>query len=207
MPMCGGHAQWLMLRYAVAGPAAGTQIVETLMVNLVTTLFREFLHICLFKKAPQDLPASGSLLGVTLVASTVASLIVARSGLPWGSAAQSAVAETLFMVAIIYLLVKIQGHPARWLQTVTAVAGTNIVLVVISLPLLVWLLSAQSAEADATVPALLFLGLIIWNVMILGHIFRHALSTYFPLGVLVALGYYSLSVIILNWLVPAPGSG
>ena len=176
------------------------------MLTLVTTLFREFLNICLFKQAPQDLPASGSLLGVTLAGSTLASLVVARSSLAWAGAAQSAVAETLFMVAVIYLLLQVQGHPARWLQTVTAVAGANIVLVVISLPLLLWLLSVRATNMDATVPALLFLGLIIWNVMILGHIFRHALSTYFPLGVLVALGYYSLSVVLMNWLVPVPAS-
>ena len=177
------------------------------MLNLITTLFREFLNICLFKKAPQDLPASSSLLGVMLVASTIASLIVARSGLGWPDVVQSAVAETLYMVTAIYVLLKLQGRQLRWSQTVTAMAGTNVVLVVISLPILVWLLSARSAEADATLPSLLFLGLIIWNVLILGHIFRHAFSTYFPLGVLVALGYYSLSILIMNWLVPAPASG
>lgn len=183
------------------------EAAKALMLNLLTTLFRVFLDICLFRKAPQDLPASGSLLLVTLLASAAGSLILARSSLSWSGAAQSALAETVFMTGAIYLMLKLQNRPARWLQTVTAVAGTNVVLVIISLPLLLWLLSAQAGEFDATLPALLFLGLIVWNVMILGHIFRHALSTYLPLGVLVALGYYSLSIVLLNWLVPAPASG
>lgn len=177
------------------------------MLKLVTTLFREFLNICLFKRAPQELPASYPLLLTSLVASAAGSLIVARSGLDWADALRSALAETLLMLGIIYLMLKLHGHPARWLQTVTAVAGTNAVLVIISLPLLFWLLTVQQRQAEATLPALLFLGLVVWNLAVLGHIFRHALSTYLPLGMLAAFGYYLLSIMLVNWLVPATAAG
>lgn len=172
------------------------------MANFLFRLFDAFLAICLFRRAPQELPASTTLLGLVLLASMVASLVLARSSLSWSLAFVSAVVETLFMVAAVYLILRLQGLTGRWLKTVTAIAGTNVVLVIISLPLLVWLLLAQNQQMNTSLPGLLFLCLIIWNVMILGHIFRHALSTYFPLGVVVALGYYSLSIAMLNWLLP-----
>lgn len=177
------------------------------MLSMLTKLFRDWVEICLFRRAPQDLPAAGILLVVALLASTLAGVAVARSSLDWPAAVLSAVLETLFMAAIIYPILALQGYTERWLQTVTAVAGTNAVLVMLSLPLLAWLLRSQALEQDATVPALLFLGLIGWNVMVLGHIFRHALSTVLPLGVLVALVYYSASIAFVNWLIPAPVNG
>ena len=177
------------------------------MFNLITTLFREFLNICLLKRAPQDLPASQGLFLITLVASFTGSMLVASSGMAWPAAAQSAVLETLFMLAAIYAMLVIYGRPARWLQTVTAIAGTNTVLVVISLPLLMWLLTLREQQMDATVPSLLFLGLVFWNLLVLGHIFRHALSTYLPVGVMTALGYYLLSIMLVNWLAPTTVTG
>lgn len=176
------------------------------MANLFIRFFREFLDICLFRRAPQDLPASNTLLGLAVLLSACGSLVLARSSLAWPRAAASAFIETLFMLAAVYLILTLQGLTGRWLKTVTAVAGTNAVLIIISLPLLAWLLAAQNQDMNSSLPGLLFLCLIIWNVMVLGHIFRHALSTYFPLGVLVALGYYSLSIMVLNWLVPTTGT-
>jgi len=193
-----------MLSAVSGGPANQNNPAPESMVNLLVLLFREFLNICLFRKGPQDLPASALLLAITVLASMLGSVIVARSSLAWSEALQSAVAETGFMAGVIYALLKLQGMGRRWLQTVTAVAGTNVILVLISLPLLGWLLHTQTGERDSTLPALLFLALIVWNVAILGHIFRHALSTVFPLGILVAIGYYSLSIVFLSWLVPAP---
>lgn len=168
------------------------------------TLFREFLAICLLRRAPQDLPASAGLLAIALFASGLGSFVIAVSSLDWPLALLSAGLEIVFMCTVIYGLLYLPGYASRWWQTLTAVAGTNAVLVVFALPLLAWLLNAQSREADPTIPSLLFFVLIIWNIVILAHIFRHALSIVMPLGVLVALMYYALSLVFINWLIPVP---
>ncbi len=167
-------------------------------------LLREFLHICLFRRGPQDLPASTPLLVLCLLASMLGSVVIAATSLTLSMAVMSAVAETLFMCAVVYLLLWVRGHAARWQQTVTAIAGTGVVLILLALPLLAWILAAEAQSAAAGLPILLFYGIIIWNLMVLGHIFRHALSTLLPLGVLMALVYYSASVIFINWLIPMP---
>lgn len=159
-------------------------------MSLLSVLFRVFLDICLLRRGPQDIPAAPALLGLTLALYTSGSLIIARSRLDWIPAAQSAVVETLLMCGVTYLLLRVTGLPARWVQTATAVAGTNFVLAIIALPLLVWLMYARAHNLDGTVPALLFLVLIVWHIAILSHIFRHALSQGYGIGVLTALGYY-----------------
>lgn len=173
---------------------------------MLFTLFREFLHICLFRRGPQDLPASTPLLVLCLLASILGSVVIAATSLTLPMAVMSAVAETLFMCAAVYLLLWVRGHAARWQQTVTAIAGAGVVLILLALPLLAWILAAEAQSAAAGLPILLFYGIIIWNLMVLGHIFRHALSTLLPLGVFVALVYYSASVIFINWLIPIPAA-
>lgn len=169
---------------------------------MLMTLFREFLNICLLQRAPQDLPASGTLLVVSLLFSGLGSVIIASGSLDPLSAVFAALLEIVFLCVAIYVLLSVCGLRQRWLQTVTAIAGVNAVLLLFALPLFAWMLWLQSRSLNASLPLLLFYGLIIWNVMILGHIFRHALSTLLPLGVLVALVYYSTSIILINSLIP-----
>lgn len=172
------------------------------MLNVLGTLFREFLSICLLKRAPQDLPASYELAGITILAYGCASLIMAHGNMGWPASLVAAVTETAFMCGVSFVLLRISGHPARWLQTVTAMAGTNVILVLFALPLTLWLLNAQSQDMAAEVPSLLFLALVLWNIVILAHIFRHALSVHYVGGMLVALGYFWLSLLLMGWLLP-----
>lgn len=171
-------------------------------MNLLSALFRAFLDICLLRRGPQDIPAAPALLGFTLVLYTSGSLLVARSRLDWVPAVQSAVVESVLMCGLTYVLLRAMGLTARWIQTATAVAGTNFVLAVIALPLLVWLLYARAHHLDAMVPALLFLALIIWHIAILSHIFRHALSQGYGVGVLTALGYYWVVLLAMDRVIP-----
>lgn len=175
---------------------------DAISINMLSALFRAFLDICLLRRGPQDIPASAALLGFTLVLYSFGSLIIARSSLDWAPAMQAAVAETLLMCGLSYILLQVTGLAARWIQTATAIAGTNFVLVIIALPLLVWLVYARANNLDASVPALLFLLLVVWHIVILAHIFRHALSRGYGTGVLVALGYYWLVLVIIDQLVP-----
>lgn len=175
-------------------------------MNLLSALFHAFLDICLLRRGPQDIPASPILLLFTLILYTIGSVIVARSSLDLAPAVQSALAETVLMCVLTYIFLRVFGLGTRWIQTATAIAGTNFVLAIIALPLLAWLVYARTQNLDATIPALMFLALVIWHIAILGHIFRHALSQGFASGILVALGYYWLVLLAINRLVPIEAS-
>ena len=69
---------------------------------------------------------------------------------------------------------------ARLPQTLTALAGTGILFTVLALPAMVSLDNLNSSGGDASVPALLLLVLIFWNLAVIVHIMRQALVV--PLG-------------------------
>lgn len=168
----------------------------------MTALLRVFFDICLLRQGPQDLPAAQALLWISLLAHAIGSLVLASISLSGEAAMLSALVESLLMVTLSYVLLAVNNRRARWLQTLTALAGTNVILVMFALPLMVWWQSLRAANLDQVIPALLILGLVIWNLMILAHIFRHALSSRFGLGMFTAIGYYCLSAVIIQLLVP-----
>jgi len=143
--------------------------------------------ICLFRNGPQDLPyAPQALAGA--VALSAALTFIAGSNLPESGnvAAQVAVA-TLFAAAFLYALLALRGLQARFVQSATAIFGTDAVIgfpvVLLSFPI-----GAQGPEQapGAAAGILLLWG---WHLVILGHIFRHTLELKLPLGLLLALAY------------------
>ena len=62
---------------------------------------------------------------------------------------------------------------------------------------------AVTATTDSTqllFAGLLFLGLIGWNLLVTGHILRHALDVHLLWGVLFAILYELLTIAITSWL-------
>ena len=72
----------------------------------------------------------------------------------------------------------------------------------LALPLVLW---AQPSEVEEQVSALLlsaWLLLLVWNLLVAGHILRHALSTSLGIGVGVALLYALFSMQLVATLFP-----
>lgn len=152
---------------------------------------RTLIEICVFRAGPQELPYSAHLLGVCLALSAVLSFLGAQQLRPGDPIALEVAVVTGFTAAFVYGLLSIQRLQSRFMQTATAVFGSNVVLAlpvfVLSMPV------AEHGPEDAGAALLGLLALVIWHVGILGHIFRHALSSSLGLGVLIAIVYYLLS--------------
>jgi hypothetical protein len=173
------------------------------MFTVLSGLFRAFFEVCLLRRGPQDLPASSLLLAVCLAGYALGSVALAAFNLSPPQAILSGGLETLLLCLLSYLLLALRRVPRRWLQTATALAGTGVVLVLFALPLLAWALYLDARQGDVTIPALLYFVVVVWNVMVLGHIFRHALSTGLGVGVAVALVYVALNMALVEQIVPA----
>lgn len=161
---------------------------------MMYSLVRAFWSICVLRAAPQDLPASRVLFGLALTANIISNIVVSVSALlntiAFGRVVLAACVETLAMLSAVYLLLSIVGHRARAVQTLTALAGTAAVINVLAMPM-VWI---SPLFANLNNPfALLLVVLVLWSVVIVAHILRHALSiTVVPAG-LLAIGYAFLN--------------
>jgi hypothetical protein len=162
-----------------------------------------FWDICAVKAAPQDLPASSFLLGLALLAYLVTGAVVATFQWPLSQAILAAVLDTVFLTVLSRVLLWARMLSGRFVQTLTALAGSGAVMTVIALPLVMWQSLVGATDANApTLPSWLLMIWMIWNVVVVGHILRHALSTVLPLGIGLAAVYAYITFQLMRIFLP-----
>jgi len=165
-------------------------------------LVRLFAAICLLRAAPQDLPASRMLLVIAFGFYLLFAWLLAIPAYGQARAVPLALLDVALLIAFIPAVLYLRSRGARILQTLTAMAGSGSLLGLLALPLVLW---GQPSQAEEQVSGLLlyvWLLLLVWNLLVAGHILRHALSTSLGIGVGVALLYALFSMQCINWLFP-----
>ena len=166
-------------------------------------LIKVFWDICAVKAAPQDLPASSFLLGLALLAYLVTGAVVATFQWPLSQAILAAFLDTAFLTVLSRVLLWARMLSGRFVQTLTALAGSGAVMTVIALPLVMWQSFVGVTDANApTLPSWLLMIWMIWNVVVVGHILRHALSTVLPLGIGLAAVYAYITFQLMRIFLP-----
>lgn len=164
-----------------------------------------FIQICLLRQGPQDLPTSGILLAIALTAHTFMSIVLSNVSLSAPRALLSGLLDTLLLVVLAGTLLYVQRRNARIIQTVTALAGTGAIITLMAVPLSRWLHGADQAAGEGGFALLLLLILTGWSLAVAGHIFRHALSVPYFIGLVLAGVFYWISISVFRALFPMPG--
>ncbi len=169
----------------------------------MSALFNYFFELCLLRVKPQDLPASGLLLGLVIMANiTVGVLAFSRLYGGVSRALMASMTESLFFLTTLGLLLYFRGLLSRFTQSATALLGSSTLLAIVLIPLY----SVGGGAADHTVMALVAdlgaLLLLIWSLMVMGHILRHTLNIPFGHGILLGMVYFLLSSIFVGSLFP-----
>ncbi len=164
-------------------------------------LIEAFWSITRLRAGPQILPASHFLLALALLLHWGVGVGLGTFSLAPGAALASALAGTLIMVAFVHGLLSLRGLGSRTVQTLTALAGCEVLLGAIAIPLTAWFFAVP--EAQRAMPGLLSLFILGWNIALAGHIFRHALGISSGMGVLAALGYIFVSFALSDFIAPA----
>ena len=168
----------------------------------MSRLLTIWLDICLLRAGPQDLPASRVLLGLTLTSYLLVSTLLSLPGYPVFTSLQIAAADLVLLVLFAVSMLYLTGRAARFNQTLSALAGTGTLLGLLGLPLVHALYRAQDAE-QVSLPVLLFwLLLMVWNLLVMAHIIRHALSIILPIAVAIAVLYTLVAMQLITALLP-----
>ena len=166
-------------------------------------LLKLFWDICAVKAAPQDLPASSFLLGLAVLAYFVTGAIVAAFHWPLSQAVLAALLDTVFLTVLSRVLLWARMLSGRFVQTLTALAGCGAVMTLIAMPLVLWQTLVGVTDANApTLPSWLLMIWMVWNVVVVGHIIRHALSTVLPLGIGLAAVYAYITFQLMRIFLP-----
>ena len=161
-----------------------------------------WLEQCLLRRAPQADPVSVRALGGALLAYLMLDLLQARASSGWQTSLGMTALDMLVMVLFSWSVLRLTKKTARYLQTLTALAGTGAILGLVGLPLIQQAAQAQSGEGPTGTLVLGWLMLLVWGITVQAHIYRHALSVRYGVGLLVAGLHLILVIGLLETLFP-----
>jgi len=156
-----------------------------------------FFDICLLRAGPQDLPASNALLGVVLATHVVVGVILGLLSYSFINAIFYALVSTFIVVALTRIALLLRNYGGRFRQTLSGLAGTDVLLGLVAWPVTAWLYRADAEGGDIGGPFAVWLLLVAWSLVVTAHILRHALSVHYAIGFAVAVGYFVVSYSIL----------
>jgi len=152
-----------------------------------------FINICLLRAGPQDVPAASVVTVVAVGAYAGISILAALTNFTLVQALLWSALDTLLLAEIAQLGLRWRGHTRRFQQTFSALTGSGALLSLLSWPFMLMLLRLPAGDADAALPSLLIVLLMFWSIAVIAHILRHALSSSYAVGVLLALLYAIVS--------------
>jgi hypothetical protein len=156
--------------------------------------------LVLLRRGPQDVPFSTGLLAAILVAGMALDFaLLTRLDDP-GRAAPQVGLSALLSLLLPWAALSIAGKRERFIQTATALAGVGIVFTLLMVPAVLGVGPAPQPTQEPTSAqlalSLLYLVLVGWALAARGNILRHALETSLPIGVLVAVVFFAVEVLL-----------
>jgi len=163
-------------------------------------LIQFFVDLCLLRRAPQDLPVSNVVFGLALAADLLVGMLLGVvANLSLLIAFAEGVVDVFFSLTLLYLALRFLDRLPRFQQTATALLGAAAVLGFAAiLPLS--LFSDDGSSDQSALAVLLFLAVIVWSLLVTGHILRHSFDLRLGQGVVVAVAYNFLSYTLVSGL-------
>lgn len=172
-------------------------------------LLRFFVELCLLRAGPQDLPAAWPLFWLLMPVNLLIGMLLIGAGLGGlDKAFFAAMVDALVLLGWLQLLLVFKRHPARFLQSATALLGSGALLGLLALPLQLSLGDGGNAEGLDLVSqtlSLLVLFLMVWSMVVTANVLRHALEVGFGLAMGLSLCYAVLTTLLVGLLFPAGG--
>lgn len=162
-------------------------------------LLNFFVDLCLLRRAPQDLPASQSLLVVVLVVNALVGIVLGiQTWAGIGVALAATALDIAILLGLLRVALQVRGVLPRFTQSATALLGAGTLFSLLAMPLQPLLDAPEDIEAGA----LLYLLLLVWVQLVYGHVLRHALNLKLVSGVALSLVYTFTSAVLIDLLFP-----
>ena len=171
-------------------------------------LFRYFIALCLLRVGPQDLPASPFLFRLALALNLLVGVVLIGDN--FGGPVRALFAASLDIALLlmwIYALLAVFGTGTqRFVQSATALLGGGALTGLLALPL-----EAMNGAVDAgtmlgTLVGGTLLFVMLWSMVVVAHILRHALEIRMGSAIWMTLVYSVVTTIFIYSLFHVSGS-
>jgi len=162
-------------------------------------LIRLFGNICIFKKGPQDIPASVSLFAILLVCNFTIELFLGLGFYSLGVSFLLSLTSILALFLFTWICLILFRFNKRFLQTASAFVGISLFTNIFCfIPItFLWQMGLLVDNSFAMVN----LFLLAWILSIYGHIYKHALNVSFFLGLALSITYFISYSTLSNYIV------
>ena len=164
-------------------------------------LISAFIEIAFHRRGPEQLPSSGFLLALVLAANVGVALVTVSLADVVEHPVLMVVVDAAFWLAFVWCVLRAFERERRFRQTASALLGTDTLLSLLGLPIVLWH-RALNAPAEATLPSVLYLLIVVWSVDIGAFILSRALDRMYVLAVAIVVGYLLLSISLRATLFP-----
>jgi len=161
------------------------------------------LNVALRKKGPEDLPDSQFLLGLTFVVYLL--LQVPLGWIAYGASdvlVSTIVVSIMLVISGLWVLLALFGYRSRFRQSLTAMLGTNALLSALSIPFSLWRDITINYESGVALPSTIIFAIMVWSLVIDGHIISRAISKSFVIGLMISVAFFFLHTAVLFELMP-----
>jgi hypothetical protein len=166
-------------------------------LNALLALLRDLL---LMRRGPQDLPYSPPLLAALCVLSVLVDHALAAALVEGGAPTLRVLFSLSVLVGLPALALAMANLSARWVQTATALVATGIVFSLFALPIVSGVGELPEDPSKLTRSQMVFawlsMALLAWQVAVKGSIFRHALGVPLRAGVLLAIAFFAIELVL-----------
>ena len=169
----------------------------------MSNLMKLFWDICRLKTGPQTLPKGSYLLGAAVIAAIIVDSFSSSILIPGMTGIDIVVIVAGYNIILLFavsLILKIIGYQARIIQTLTAIAGSGLI---ISLVLLPGLIMTDLLQEQVKSFAIFILLDNIWRIAVDAHIFRHALGIGMLMAMILSVSYLLFGMLVAEYLLPA----
>ncbi len=153
-----------------------------------------FADIALHRRGPDVLPASQFLLGLVLTVYFAVGFVTQGHDMPAGAAVVDMVLDRIVYLGFIWLVLDLFQKRRRFMQTAAAAVGVDVLMNVVSLPLLLWNDALNAPPQQVTLPSILILGVVLWSIDVGGFIVARALSRPYIVGLCIVIVYVFVSM-------------
>ena len=185
------------MRCAIIDPRFRARLLRHSTTPLLAFV-RPFVEISLLRLRPQDLPASSRLLAVVALSYTACTAIAHAALLSPIDAVIGGVVDALLLCGLTLSLLALSRRWSRAVQTLTALVGAGTVTTMVAIPFLGWRVNVMRAGEAAGIELAFIAIIVIWNLAVIAHVLRHALSTSFLGATVIAVVMYLVSSQVLG---------
>ena len=145
--------------------------------------------IARLRGGPQILPFSYGMLLMLVVLHILIDIVLSAQTGRLNDSLMTAAVNTFFTAGFVFALLQWSGKNKRFVQTLSALLGVEVLIVLIGAVLLI----VYELPGLAFLVSVIYLMLIVWNGLVTAHIFHHALDTSMLWGVVLAILYMFLA--------------